>query len=106
DMWQISSELRAMVQFRTLNLLRDFSSLGTFDVILCRNVLIYFDTARKTDVLSRLAQRLVNDATLFLGSAETVIGLTDALAPHPEHQGMYVRAPAEELSRVKLARHR
>jgi chemotaxis protein methyltransferase CheR len=104
DMWQIAEELRAMVQFRTLNLLRDFSSLGTFDVILCRNVLIYFEPSRKSDVLQRLAARLADDGLLFLGAAETVIGLTDTFLPHPDHQGMYVlnRKQAPALTQPKL----
>lgn len=106
DMWQISPELRSMIQFRTLNLLRDFSSLGTFDIILCRNVLIYFDSARKTDVLRRLAERLTADGSLFLGSAETVIGLTNAFVPHPEYQGIYVPTQQTDATRVKLARAR
>ena len=53
DMWQIAPELRAMVKFKQLNLLSDFSSLGTFDLIFCRNVLIYFDQDTKTSVLNR-----------------------------------------------------
>ena len=56
DTWQIAPELRAMVQFRPLNLLGDFSHLGVFDVVFCRNVLIYFDQATKTDVLDRIAR--------------------------------------------------
>src|SRR5262249_6538512 len=50
ELWQINAELRAMVQHRTLNLLQDFSQLGSFDVIFCRNVLIYFDQETKTNV--------------------------------------------------------
>jgi chemotaxis protein methyltransferase CheR len=102
DMWQVAEELRSMVQFRTLNLLRDFSSLGTFDIIMCRNVLIYFDPARKSDVLQRLSARLAEDGTLFLGAAETVIGLTDAFLPHPEHQGMYVLNRKPAVPQAKL----
>ncbi len=106
DMWQVSEELRSMVQFRTLNLLRDFSSLGTFDIILCRNVLIYFEPTRKSDVLNRLSGRLAEDGMLFLGAAETVIGLTDAFLPHPEHQGMYAlnRKPGATASSRLTAR--
>ena len=56
DTWQIAPEIRAMVQYRPLNLLGDFASLGTFDVVFCRNVLIYFDQRTKIDVLNRLAR--------------------------------------------------
>ena len=56
ETWQLSPEIRAMVQFKQLNLLHDFAQLGTFDIIFCRNVLIYFDQATKVDVFNRLAQ--------------------------------------------------
>src|SRR5207248_10346054 len=49
--WQIAAEIRSMVQFRQLNLLSDFAHLGVFDVVFCRNVLIYFDRETKTRVL-------------------------------------------------------
>ena len=53
ETWQIAPEVRAMVKFMPLNLLHDFSHLGRFDVVFCRNVLIYFDQATKSDVLDR-----------------------------------------------------
>ncbi len=56
EMWQLSPEIRAMVQFKQLNLLHDFSHLGGFDIIFCRNVLIYFDQDTKVNVFNRLAQ--------------------------------------------------
>jgi chemotaxis protein methyltransferase CheR len=89
DMWQIAPELRAMVQYRPLNLLADFSHLGRFDVIFCRNVLIYFDQKTKVDVLERLARVIEPDGYLILGAAETVVGLTDAFRPVPERRGLY-----------------
>ena len=99
--WQLSPAIRAMVEFRQLNLLKSFAELGTFDIVLCRNVLIYFDAAAKADVLRRLARALNPGGTVVLGAAETVIGLSDALAPHPEHRGLYVAgrgsAPAVPL---------
>jgi len=89
EMWQISPELRAMVQFRPLNLMRDFANLGTFDLIFCRNVLIYFDQATKVDVLKRLADVTAADGYLCLGAAETVVGLTDVFKAIPERRGLY-----------------
>ena len=56
DMWQIAPELRAMIQYKPLNLLTDFSHLGQFDIIFCRNVLIYFDQEMKTQIFGRLAK--------------------------------------------------
>jgi chemotaxis protein methyltransferase CheR len=94
DQWQISPELRAMVKFRHFNLLHDFTVLGSFDVVFCRNVLIYFDQDTKIGVLNRLARSLTRDGYLLLGAAETVVGLTAAFKPLPEHRGLYVPNPA------------
>ena len=103
ETWQLSSAIRAMVDFRALNLLQDFSRLGTFDIVFCRNVLIYFDAATKADVLSRLARALNPGGAVLLGAAETVIGLSDALAPHPEHRGLYVAGRVGEAPPLRAA---
>ena len=89
ELWQINAEIRAMVQHRQLNLLHDFSQLGMFDVIFCRNVLIYFDQETKIGILNRLAKLNEPDGFLVLGAAETVVGLTDAFKPYPERRGLY-----------------
>jgi chemotaxis protein methyltransferase CheR len=89
ELWQLNPEIRGMTQFRQLNLLQDFSHLGSFDVVFCRNVLIYFDQDTKTDVFRRLARLMEPDGFLALGAAETVVGLTDAFKPHPEKRGLY-----------------
>ncbi|MCJ2112324.1 protein-glutamate O-methyltransferase CheR [Methylobacterium sp. E-025] len=95
EQWQIAPALRAMIDYRPLNLLNGFEALGCFDVIYCRNVLIYFDTPTKADILGRLAERLAPEGALLLGAAETVIGLTDRLSPNPQHRGLYgVAQPA------------
>ena len=78
-----------MVQFRTLNLLNDFSPLGTFDIVFCRNVLIYFDQDTKIGVFNRVARQLPDDGYLVLGAAETTVGLTDAFKPVPDRRGLY-----------------
>jgi chemotaxis protein methyltransferase CheR len=90
ETWEITPELRAMVQFRQLNLLNDFSGLGSFDVVFCRNVLIYFDHDAKVGVLNRLARQMQLDSFLLLGAAETVVGLTEAFKPMPERRGLYL----------------
>ena len=95
EAWQIAAEIRAMVQFRTLNLLKDFAALGTFDIIFCRNVLIYFDQATKIGVLNRMARQIPADGFLSLGAAETVVGLTDAFKPMADRRGLYVPNPAK-----------
>jgi chemotaxis protein methyltransferase CheR len=90
ELWQLNADIRAMVQHRQLNLLRDFSHLGTFDVVFCRNVLIYFDQETKTGIFDRLAKALEPDGVLALGAAETVVGISDALKPYPDRRGLYL----------------
>lgn len=90
ETWQVNPDIRAMVDFRPLNLLYDFSSLGVFDVIFCRNVLIYFDQPTKIGIFNRLLRVNEPDGYLFLGAAETVVGLTDAYRPCPNRRGLYL----------------
>lgn len=89
EMWQISENIRKMVSYRPFNLLNNYSAMGKFDVIFCRNVLIYFEQKTKSEVLDRLRGQLVEDGTLFLGAAETVLGLSDKFKPVPGKRGMY-----------------
>jgi chemotaxis protein methyltransferase CheR len=89
ETWQIAPELRAMVKFQPFNLLHDFGALGTFDVVFCRNVLIYFDQQTKTAVLERIAGSTERDGYLVLGGAETVVGLTKRFAPVADKRGLY-----------------
>jgi chemotaxis protein methyltransferase CheR len=89
ELWQISPDIRAMVQHRQLNLLHDFSQLGAFDVVFCRNVLIYFDQDTKINIFGRLARVMEGDGFLVLGAAETVVGLTDVFKPFPDKRGLY-----------------
>jgi chemotaxis protein methyltransferase CheR len=89
ELWQLNADIRAMVQFRQLNLLHDFSHLGTFDVIFCRNVLIYFDQPTKANIFGRLAKMLEPDGVLALGAAETVVGITNVFKPYPDRRGLY-----------------
>jgi chemotaxis protein methyltransferase CheR len=89
ELWQLNADIRAMVQHRQLNLLQDFSHLGTFDVIFCRNVLIYFDQDTKAGIFNRLGKMLESDGFLVLGAAESVVGISDAFKPYPERRGLY-----------------
>jgi chemotaxis protein methyltransferase CheR len=89
EFWQVNADLRGMVQHRQLNLLHDFSQLGTFDVIFCRNVLIYFDQDTKINIFNRLAKAMESDGFLVLGAAETMVGLTEVFKPYPERRGLY-----------------
>ncbi|OHC75700.1 MAG: chemotaxis protein CheR [Rhodospirillales bacterium RIFCSPLOWO2_12_FULL_58_28] len=89
DMWQIHPSLIAMVQFREYNLLNSLQALGKFDVVFCRNVLIYFDQPTKTKVLDQISSLLPEDGMLFMGGAETVLGISDKFKPVPGQRGLY-----------------
>ncbi len=102
DTWQIAPDIRGMVQFRSLNLLTEFSHLGSFDVVFCRNVLIYFDRTTKTSVLERIARVIDRDGYLALGAAETVVGLTESFKPIPGRRGLYAPSTATVRSPPSL----
>jgi chemotaxis protein methyltransferase CheR len=89
ELWQLNPDIRSMVQFRQLNLLHDFSQLGSFDVIFCRNVLIYFDQDTKARIFERLAKVVEADGFMVLGAAESVVGISDAFKPYPDRRGLY-----------------
>ena len=88
DRWQINAKIRSMVQFREFNLLHDPMVLGRFDVVFCRNVLIYFDQPTKGRVLNSIAKQMPDDGFLFLGGAETVLGITDKFQMMPGQRGV------------------
>jgi chemotaxis protein methyltransferase CheR len=87
--WRVSPALQQMVTFKPHNLLAGAAGLGAFDVIFCRNVLIYFDVAQKRTILQQLSRVLNRDGALFLGSAETVLGVTDAFELTPGASGLF-----------------
>jgi len=89
ESWQIDPAIRAMVQFREFNLLHDMKLLGQFDVVFCRNVLIYFDQPTKTKVLEAISKQMPDDGMLYLGGAETVLGISDRFKPMPNQRGIY-----------------
>ncbi len=75
--WEVDPKIRAMVNFRKLNLVDSFSHLGDFDFVLCRNVLIYFDSETRLGIVNRIADMLGEDSYLLLGASEGIIGQTD-----------------------------
>jgi len=89
ESWILDQSIRSMVDYRHFNLLDDPRPLGQFDIVFCRNVLIYFDQQTKAEVLARMTQVMANDGVLFLGAAETVLGITDKFVPLQGHRGMY-----------------
>ena len=89
DKWRVDERIRAMVELKPHNLLEASTHLGQFDVIFCRNVLIYFDVPTKARVMAALSQRLSPNGAFILGAAETVIGITTTLVPDTVHRGLY-----------------
>ncbi len=93
DRWQIDESLCKMIKFQPFNLLENIAALGRFDVVFCRNVLIYFDTPTKTRVLEGIADVLAPDGFLYLGGAETVLGTTDRFQLMQGQRGIYSLVP-------------
>lgn len=91
DGWRISSALRGMIDFRVDNLCDPKAPKGDFDIILCRNVLLYFDAERKQDLFTLLAQHSSPGGWLLLGAGETTIGLTTHFAASQTCRGVYER---------------
>ncbi len=91
--WRVADALRSRVRFEQ----RDLSPPppGRFDLVLCRNVLLYFSPERRAAAFDRLAESLAPDGTLMLGAGETVIGQTARFVSDPEHRGLYVPAAAK-----------
>jgi len=77
DQWQVNANIRSRINFREINLLQSYTSLGKFDVIFCRNVLIYFSAESKTDILNRMALALNPRGFLMLGASESIAQYSD-----------------------------
>lgn len=89
DSWKIKDELRAMATFKKLNLMDKYYFHKKFDIILCRNVAIYFSLETKKDLFDRLADYMWNNAILILGSTETLIGVTNRYMRMENEIGVY-----------------
>jgi chemotaxis protein methyltransferase CheR len=93
--WKVSDELRRMVDFRTDNLFDPHAPTGGYDLILCRNVMLYFTAERRRRVFDLLARHGHDQSVLVLGAGETVIGQSDDFMSHPQFRGVYARRPAD-----------
>ena len=91
DRWQVADAVKRRVSFFEQNLLMDYGRLGKFDIIFCRNVLIYFSAERKKDILQRMAKSLNRRGYLFLGASETITGYSDVFEMVRSPQGVYYR---------------
>ena len=98
DLWEIKEKFRKMLKFENFNLLDRMDRLGSFDIIFCRHVLIYFDAETKRVILQNLKKRLAPDGYLFVGGSEAIIGLTDGLDAVADCPGLYRNKPAAVAS--------
>lgn len=89
--WQVASDIKRRINFKEQNLLESYTSLGKFDIIFCRNVLIYFAPERKSDILNRMAQSMNAGGYLFLGASETITGYSDAFEMIRSPHGVFYR---------------
>ncbi len=103
ERWQISDDIRKMVSFKQFNLLGSPAALGKFDVVFCRNVLIYFDPPTKAKVLAGMADLMPQDGFLYLGGAETVLGTSDRFQLMPGQRGVYNLVPPVAAAAAKAA---
>ena len=94
--WRASDKLRRMVRFEQHNLLDRPPEPSRFDLVLCRNVLLYFDRPTRERAFSRLASALASDGLLMLGAGETTVGQTDALVPEKGSTGFHRLAPSRQ----------
>ncbi len=101
DTWAINDDIKNMITYKYFNLLDPMTSLGQFDIIFCRNVLIYFDQETKKDVMERAHKQMADDAFFFLGGAETVLGITDQFTAVPNCRGLYAKSDSDHI--VKAA---
>ena len=97
--WQVAKELRDMVRFEVRNLFDTPPRPGRFDLILCRNVLLYFCAERRGEAFTRFASVLQPDGGLLLGAGETVIGQTDRFAADRDMRGIYRHAGGQNVER-------
>ncbi len=93
--YAIKPEIRQRVTYQEINLLDPFPSYWQFDIIFCRNVLIYFDVPTKKDVIDRMARLLTPGGSMFLGGTESTLGITDSVVRVPNNQSGMLCRPSE-----------
>jgi chemotaxis protein methyltransferase CheR len=91
DGWRVTDQLRSMVSFQRRNLLEPFAGLGLYDIILCRNVAIYFTPIARKDLFHRITAQMTPDGYLFVGSQECLSDLGPQFAPHHHCRAIFYR---------------
>lgn len=96
DNWKLSDDVIRRVSFQKFNLMEEPRTLGQFDAVFCRNVLIYFDRPTRSKVFDRIASRLAPDGFLVLGGAESTFGVTERFVSHARERMLLVPAPVQK----------
>lgn len=91
DMWEVSDSIKSLTTFRQLNLLDDFDDLGEFDIILCRNVAIYFDETHKNSLFERLGKRLKSGGYLIIGATESITNVKSEFKMYRYEDSVYYK---------------
>jgi chemotaxis protein methyltransferase CheR len=102
EQWSAKANIRSRIRFAEQNLMGDLAALGQFDIVFCRNVLIYFDVETKQKVIAKIRQCLQPNGFLFLGAAETIIGLSDQFQLVPQASGLYKPALPHASPKAKV----
>ena len=102
--WQIAEALRRSVRFEVANILDQPPRPGKFDIILCRNLLLYFAPDMRRLAFNRLSQSIAADGALMLGAGETVLGQTERFVSDPDNRGLYIPVPDRAAAGVSSAR--
>ena len=95
DKWRIAEHIRSAVRFQQLNLIHDFNRHGPFDVVFCRNVLMYFSPETRKAVMTRMAQVLEPNGLLMLGATEFLSGSEQTFCRMQDHPSLLLKRPAE-----------
>jgi chemotaxis protein methyltransferase CheR len=103
DNWKISQDVVRRVNFFKFNLLDEPRALGQFDIVFCRNVLIYFDRPTRSKIFTRIADRLAPDGFMMLGGAESTFGVTDRFTSHPKERMVHIPLAAKVEARTARA---
>ncbi len=89
NLWQINDEIRALANFRKVNILKPFGHLGKFDIILVRNVAIYFDAQNKIRLFDQIANQLNPQGALMIGSTESLLGISERYEKKMYHNSVF-----------------
>jgi len=90
DKWCLKDDIKNMITFKQFNLLNSYAGMGPFDMIFCRNVLIYFDAEVKSEIMQKFSSVFADDGVLVLGGAETIIGISDHFKLLPDQRGVFI----------------